>query len=107
MVADRDQTRANKRYYSWNRERELARVKDRQAATVAFLRHMRERPCHDCGRHFAPHQMDFDHRDPMLKGYRVTEGRAMLKSRQALAEEIAKCDVVCANCHRIRTQARH
>jgi hypothetical protein len=60
----------------------------------------------DCGGVFEPHQMDFDHRDADTKAFRVTEGRAMLASRDRLALEVRKCDVVCANCHRIRTHER-
>ncbi|MDO8484761.1 MAG: hypothetical protein Q7S35_07425 [Candidatus Limnocylindrales bacterium] len=51
--------------------------------------------------------MDFDHRDPSLKSFRLTAGRVMLKSRAALVNEVRKCDIVCANCHRVRTSARH
>lgn len=50
--------------------------------------------------------MDFDHRDATLKLFRLTSGRAMLKSRELLLSELRKCDVICANCHRIRTHAR-
>jgi hypothetical protein len=49
--------------------------------------------------------MDFDHRDPADKAFRVTEGRATLMSRARLLAEVGKCDIVCANCHRIRTRA--
>jgi hypothetical protein len=51
--------------------------------------------------------MDFDHRVGTTKRFRLTSGRAMLRPRAVLMEEVAKCDVVCANCHRIRTQRRH
>ncbi|MGH9199497.1 MAG: hypothetical protein ACRD1T_27675, partial [Acidimicrobiia bacterium] len=46
--------------------------------------------------------LDFDHRDRSLK--RVTVSR-LVRSASWLAaqEEIAKCDVRCANCHRRRT----
>jgi rRNA-processing protein FCF1 len=50
--------------------------------------------------------MDFDHREPSRKSFRLTAGTAMLKSRAALLEEVSKCDIVCANCHRVRTRAR-
>jgi hypothetical protein len=50
--------------------------------------------------------MDFDHRDPTVKSFRLTSGRAMLASWASLWAEITKCDVVCANCHRIRTVER-
>jgi hypothetical protein len=94
-------------YYRRNREREIQRVRARQAATVALLRDLRKGPCADCGMIFEPHQMDFDHRDPADKLFRVTEGRAMLMSRTRLFSEIDKCDVVCASCHRLRTSAAH
>ncbi|MEX0709907.1 MAG: hypothetical protein WD116_01745 [Chloroflexota bacterium] len=51
--------------------------------------------------------MDFDHRDPADKQFRLTEGRAMLMSRARLLTEVEECDVVCANCHRRRTRAAH
>jgi hypothetical protein len=46
--------------------------------------------------------MDFDHRDPSTKGFTVSRmvGRATI---EAILAEIAKCDIVCANCHRERT----
>ena len=53
-----------------------------------------------------PHQMDFDHREPVAKAFRLTSSRAMLSAQRELDTEIAKCDVVCANCHRIRTRDR-
>ena len=75
----------------------------RQDATIEFLRDLRRIPCADCAGTFEPHQMDFDHRDPTTKSFAVMTGRAMLMSRVRLLEEIAKCDVVCANCHAIRS----
>ena len=50
--------------------------------------------------------MDFDHVDPETK--RFTIGRDGWNKRTIidLREEIAKCEVVCANCHRIRTASR-
>jgi uncharacterized OB-fold protein len=86
---------------------EIERVRVRQQGTVELLRELRERPCLDCGRTFEPHQMDCDHRDGTTKGFRLTSGGAALRPTSTLLEEAAKCDVVCANCHRIRTQRRH
>jgi hypothetical protein len=97
----------NVRYYAANREREIARVTSRQAATTAFLRELRNVPCADCGGQFLPMQMDFDHRDPSTKSFNLTGGRAALKSRVQLLAEAAKCDIVCANCHLRRTMASH
>ncbi len=107
MRAARDQRAKNVAYYAANRDREIERVTRRQAATTAFLRELREVPCADCGGRFAAHQMDFDHRDPSTKQFTLCSGRAALKSREQILAEAAKCDVVCANCHRLRTRRRH
>jgi len=101
------QRSANVAYYERNRAHELARVRVRQHGTLELLRELRTRPCAECGNTFAPHQMDFDHRDGTTKAFRLTSGGAMLRPSAALIEEAAKCDVVCANCHRLRTQRRH
>lgn len=61
------------------------------------------RPCHDCGQTFPPFVMDFDHRDPSDKKYTIS--RMYDHSNETIDKEIAKCDLVCANCHRIRTFA--
>jgi hypothetical protein len=107
MPRKRDQRAFNVAYYAANREREIDRVRRRQDATVAFLRELRDVPCADCGGRFLPHQMDFDHRDPATKTFNICSGRAMLKSREVLLSEVAKCDVVCVNCHRLRSRRRH
>lgn len=61
-------------------------------------------PCADCGGTFRPCVMEFEHRGekhvkiadwPRRVGYGLA---AIAKLR----EEIAKCDVLCANCHRLR-----
>jgi hypothetical protein len=41
--------------------------------------------------------MDFDHRDPSIKSFRLSSSRAMLAGEADLRREIAKCDVVCAS----------
>jgi len=51
--------------------------------------------------------MDFDHRPGEVKEFNLAQ--VMSQSRiswSRLLAEIAKCDVVCANCHRIRTWQR-
>jgi hypothetical protein len=107
LVACRDQRPANVAYYRRNRESEIARVQVRQRGTVELLRELRERPCMDCGGSFEPHQMDFDHRDGATKSFRLTSGDALLRPTAVILDEAAKCDVVSANCHRIRTWQRH
>ncbi|MEK6225989.1 MAG: hypothetical protein AABM40_06775 [Chloroflexota bacterium] len=103
MWTPEDQRLYNVAYYAEHRDEEIERVKVRQAATLEFLRDLRRRPCADCGRSFPPWVMDFDHRDPKTKSFALAAGHALLKSREVLLAEIAKCDIVCANCHAVRT----
>lgn len=60
-------------------------------------------PCSDCKIFYPCYVMDYDHRNPADK----LIGVAGLVSRgnkwERIEAEIAKCDLVCANCHRIRT----
>jgi hypothetical protein len=67
----------------------------------------KSKPCVDCGRVLPPECMDFDHRDPATKLCSVTRFRT--RSRRFLEQllaEIAKCDLVCHCCHRLRTARR-
>lgn len=107
MTGRASQRTSNVSYYSTHRAQEIERVRVRQASTVDFMRAIRRVPCADCGQTYEPHQMDFDHRDPSRKAFRLTAGAATLKSRGALWAEVRECDVVCANCHRVRTWIRH
>ena len=68
-----------------------------------LLEELKSVPCHDCGKTFPNECMSFDHRDPGQKlgpvGSFVRAG-----DREGLLAEIAKCDVVCLNCHATRTR---
>ena len=65
----------------------------------------KDKPCADCGGKFPGCVMDLDHRPGEIKSFEVaTQG--YYQGVAALNAEIAKCDVVCANCHRIRTRDR-
>ena len=59
-------------------------------------------PCKDCGKKFPFYVMDFDHRDPKKKLMGIPQLVANCSKKKLLAE-IKKCDIVCSNCHRIRT----
>ena len=62
-----------------------------------------EKGCMDCGYRLHPHALDFDHREGVDKCFEVSHYSGRV---QNLLPEIEKCDVVCANCHRIRTHNR-
>lgn len=67
----------------------------------AFIKWLSEQPCWDCGQTYPHYCMDFDHREQSDKAFLVSYG---LNYRwDKLIEEVLKCDMVCSNCHRIRT----
>ena len=60
-------------------------------------------PCLDCKQRFPPECMDFDH----VRGIKLVQVGAMRSWALAkILAEVEKCEVVCANCHRIRTKRR-
>jgi hypothetical protein len=107
MPSTRDQRPYSVSYYARNRAWEIERVTQRQRATVEWLRDLRRVRCMDCGGMFPPHVMDFDHRDPRAKLFSLAADKVYLKNRAVLEAEAAKCDIVCGNCHRIRTAAAY
>jgi hypothetical protein len=64
---------------------------------------LKSKPCVDCSGIFAPVAMDFDH----VRGIKFRMVSTMVNySWRRVLDEIVKCDLVCANCHRIRTKFR-
>ena len=66
-----------------------------------FLRDLKENnPCTDCGKFYPYYVTDYDH----VRGTKNKDISDLWgASRETLLEEISKCDLVCANCHRQRT----
>ena len=78
-------------------------IDKRRAAIKAFLRHYKAtHPCVRCGE-ADPVVLDFDHRDPKTKSFPFADAADRRRGREALLAEIAKCDILCANCHRKKT----
>lgn len=62
-------------------------------------------PCVDCNKCYNPWQMQFDHVPG--RGIKTAEVSSLVNcSLSRIEEEIAKCDLVCANCHANRTYYR-
>lgn len=97
-----------RQWYERNRARHIANVAVIRRRTAAehrtIVNQAKATPCTDCGLTYPPYVMDFDH----VRGRKLGEiGRMKGKVTTAtLRAEIAKCDVVCSNCHRIRTHRR-
>ena len=97
----------NREWYRRNRDmhrRNVASLKRQQRdANVELMYEAKRAPCADCGRRYPVYVMDFDHVRGVKRG-NVAEMRA--ESSKRVREEMAKCDVVCANCHRVRTHGK-
>jgi hypothetical protein len=94
-------------HYAAHRERYIANALLRKQAVVAeraayLIEFFREHPCVDCGE-TDPLVLEFDHLSD--KRFNIAKGVRDRKWRSVL-DEIAKCDVVCANCHPRRTALR-
>lgn len=97
--------RANeKRYRAANKERirESLRIYNQKVRYAAIeAEKLLRGVCLDCGLTVTTDNLcvfDFDHRDPSAKRSVVSR-----TAPSRLAEEMAKCDLRCANCHRLKT----
>jgi hypothetical protein len=94
-------------HYEKNRKRyiEQARMRKemlRVERTRYLLEYFTSHPCVDCGEQ-DPVVLEFDHLDDKL----FTIGQSLpYRSWQSILDEIAKCEVVCRNCHRRRESRR-
>ena len=94
-------------HYAKHRERYVANALRRKRTVVAeraayLVDFFRERPCVDCGE-TDPLVLEFDHLG--RKRFNIAKG-VRDRNWQSVLDEIATCDVVCANCHRRRTARR-
>lgn len=79
-----------------NARNKKAKVPKRQLV----YNHYKNNPCEMCGESRIP-CLQLDHIDPSTKSFNL--GKAESKSEEAILNEIAKCRVMCANCHAMAT----
>lgn len=91
-------------HYKQNKRQYLDRNVRSYMKRRELVRQIKSRACADCGIQYPFYVMDFDHRQGETKEYELNRIDRMTK--RALLREIEKCDVVCANCHRVRTYKR-
>ncbi len=102
------QSEAQKRRYhsAPGKIAQLARIRTRNANIRKMRREViraaKDVPCTDCQVRYPHYVMDFDH----LRDKIYTIGEALWLNKELLLKEIEKCEVVCSNCHRERTEKR-
>jgi hypothetical protein len=78
----------------------------RRTSKYDFIWKIKCGPCVDCGQKFHPFAMDFDHRPGADKKDHVSVLTGKKMNLDVIQAEVNKCDLVCSNCHRIRTIKR-
>jgi hypothetical protein len=97
-----DRKEINARYYQRTKAAQQAKRKEWTRAFEAWAQSLKDGPCLDCSGSFPVVCMHWHHRDPTTKTANV--GDLVKRGNKAVVlAEIAKCDLVCANCHSIRT----
>lgn len=77
----------------------------RRSYNRELARSLKNGPCADCGQTFPPHVMDWDHVRG-VKRFELGKAATQMYSERTIRAEIEKCELVCSNCHRIRTYDR-
>ena len=101
------QNNTAKNYYNANKTVLIDKATSRRVERLNMTRqkyfdYLKTCSCVDCG--FSnPAVLDFDHRNPNEKIYEVSKMVRDGYSWENILKEINKCDVRCANCHRLKT----
>ncbi len=99
-----DQHAASKRHYYANKQDYLDRNKKYRKYIRDYTKKLKESsPCLDCGVKYPYYVMDFDHLEDKEFSINFLSATGRIA---ALKKEIQKCEIVCSNCHRIRTHKR-
>lgn len=91
--------------YLLHREEFISRAHDRDKKLDELINGHKRRPCADCDIQYPPYVMDFDHLGDD-KEFNIAFMRRHRMAFSKIELEISKCEVVCSNCHRERTNSR-
>jgi hypothetical protein len=93
-----------------SRLKHMAAIKEKQTADRyerrEYLLNLLGMECNRC--HFKPVNeneycvLDFHHIDKKTKSFNISSG--LMRQLPALVDEVNKCELLCANCHRIETR---
>lgn len=106
-VSGRSSYHAIKFFGSWNDAKEAAGLEtsapkngmtnDRKQRRIEKIKEFL--PCSRCSEHYPACVMDFHHQQSEEKRFHIRQGRH--RRWKKIANELQKCDLLCANCHRI------
>jgi transposase len=90
-------------------QREKTRARTTRSRTIAkrkLWEIKEESGCVDCGEKYPHYMLDFDHLPEFEKLGSPTQMVHKYSWDKAI-KEMSKCDIVCSNCHKIRTWQRY
>lgn len=91
------------RHYAENKSAYFQDAQRYHAARRDLIDTIKSVPCMDCLVQYPPEVMEFDH----VRGDKLFNiSSHIMRSLVVVMTEIEKCDIVCANCHRLRTIKR-
>lgn len=99
------QKRYQAKYYENNKAKHISAVAIQNERKREWFRELKAHPCTDCGVSYPYYVMDFDH----ITDDKEINPSAMINhgwSKERILKELEKCELVCSNCHRIRTHER-
>lgn len=92
---------SKRKHYRKNRKKYIEAKNKRKKEAQRLIIKYKSKPCADCGQKYPYYVMDFDHKFDKKFNLSTAPNRGF--SIKKILEEVAKCDIVCSNCHRIRT----
>jgi hypothetical protein len=85
------------------KEKTVQRTRDKRSKNIKFVQEFKQNAgCKDCGEMYPYYVLHFDH----LGDKKFNVSMMMNRTLDEIKAEIAKCDVVCANCHAYRSYGR-
>ena len=95
-------------WYLRNKEAHNSRAKVRRSTRRnAVIQYKIDNPtCTDCKIDYPYFVLDFDHLPQFEKSFSLSAAGHKDKNMYQILAEIDKCEIVCSNCHRFRTEMR-
>jgi ribosomal protein S20 len=98
------QKQAQAQHYLNNKEKYQARNKNYRERVRNYVREIKESfPCQDCNTLYPYYVMEFDHLHSKEKSVAWLTSHGTMDQ---VIKEIEKCELICSNCHKVRTWKR-
>ena len=99
-----------KQHYEKYKAEYLKRAKTRRSALrqefrTRMLAYLSDKSCVLCGESDI-RTLDFDHLNPDTKKFNISQAARLGHDWQKVQDEISKCRILCANCHRKHTSTQ-